>query len=317
MTPPIFHWLRRRAITALRVWLIAGIVLRVTGLRDRFDFLALVFYTTPWPVIAGGLALVCLHFAQRRDWHRARRYGAFTAVALFTWFALSWNSAAPSEQPPDVRVAAWNVARPGRRFDWVARSLRARDADILALAEAEQWPRLTGANWGAVFPGYAAEELGGGMVCLVRGEVLSRERGELDAGSYFGLLRVRIKGRELTVLQADIYARPLVSRRRPLARLAEIARAHAGENLIVLGDLNTPRDSVHFDPFRATFTDCFVSAGRGFAETWPMPLPVLSLDHAWVSGTVRTLACRRPWVWLSDHRPTVIDLAIKPAMRGR
>jgi vancomycin resistance protein VanJ len=298
--------LARVAAGSLRVWLIAGILLRVTRLRDRFDPFAVVYYTAPWPVIAAGLAVLALHAARNGRRHVTRRYLILTGGALFTWFALSWNFASPSAEPHQLRVALWNAARPGpTRLPHLARWLRAQDADIIAIAEAQgkSWER----DWLVHFPEYRGVHLPGEMFCLVRGEVRLREDGALDGGSYYALLRAQVRGLEITILQADLYGGPLRSRRRALARLHEVARAHASERLILLGDLNTPADSAHFAPFRKELKHVFETIGQGLPESWPMPLPVLTLDHLWSSPTLRPVACRTAYVWWSDHRPVVAD----------
>ncbi len=306
MRPLLLSLIERLAAGSLRVWLIAGILLRVTRLRDGFDPLALVFYTTPWPVIAAGLAVLALHAWRLRRWHAMRRYIIFTGAALFTWIALSWHSEPPPAQAPALRVALWNVARPApSRLPPVAAWLKAQNADLIALAEGDV------EGWAAHFPEHQVEYLKGEMICLVRGEVLERRHGSLDADSKYGLLRARVRGIEVTVLQADIFAGLLNSRRPALRRLGEIAHEHAGERLVVLGDFNTPRDSAHFDRWRRELTHAFEAAGRGIGETWPMPLPALTLDQIWSSASLPPVRCWLGWKLASDHRPMVVDFGIK------
>jgi endonuclease/exonuclease/phosphatase (EEP) superfamily protein YafD len=229
-----------------------------------------------------------------------------TGGALFTWFALSWQTNPPIVAPPTHRVAEWNVGRPGPwRFERCAAWLRPQGCDVIAVAEGDNHDKLL--PWETKFPAYQAVHLPGEMVCLVRGEVLSQTNGLLDNGSYYTLLRVRVRGQELTILQADVNAAPRHSRAVALRRLAEVAHAHASERLLVLGDFNTPRDSIHFDPFRAELVSVIDHAGRGLSETWPIPLPMLTLDHLWCSRALRPLSCWIGWPWLSDHRPMVAE----------
>lgn len=301
--------LENLAATALRVWLIVGILLRVTRVRDRFDALALVFYTTPWPVIAVGLLLLALHGRRRGARHAARRYTAFTCGALFTWVATSWYSTPPTSETPELRIIHWNVGHPEGRLPRCARWLRAQDADIICLADSRAAHQLAPDRWGAEFPGYLSQEGPGTMHCLVRGEVLSRESGVLGIGSEFILHRLRVRGREVTLLQVDLYARPLQSRRPALARVAELVRQHAEGGLIIAGDFNTPRESALLDPLRAEFAHAFETRGRGFAETWPVPALALSIDQVWLGRRWKVVDCVQPWTALSDHRPVVVSLA--------
>lgn len=301
--------LENHAATALRVWVIAGLLLRVTRVRDRFDGLALVFYTTPWPVIAAAFALLAWHGKRRAHGHAVRRYLAFTVGALFTWGATSWHSTPPSAETPALRFIHWNVAHADARLPRCARWLREQQPDIVCLAETRAVVGTPPDLWTAEFPGFASQPGQGGMLCLVRGEVLSCEQGTLGVGSYYALHRLRVRGREVNVLQVDLYAKPLQSRREPAAHLGEIARRHADGNLLIAGDFNTPRESAHLDPLRADFVHAFEAGGRGLAETWPIPVLALSLDQVWLGRRWRVVDCVQPWTVLSDHRPVVVTIA--------
>ena len=306
----LFSQVGRIAAGSLRVWLIAGILLRVTRLRDRWHPLAIVYYSSPWPVMAFGFLILCLHARRLRRVHASHRYAFFTVAALFTWLALSWYStpAAPPLAPEAIRVVAWNVGRPGpARFNQITKWLRSQNADILALAEAQPENTNDVANWRAAFPEYRVEVLEGDMMCLVRGEVHLIQQGDLGHVSFYALSKAVVRNEEFTLLQADIYAHPRWPRREPLQQLANIASAHRDEKLLVLGDLNTPRESVAFDPFRSFLVHCFEETGSGLAETWPTWCPALSLDHVWVSASTHPRNTRIGWPLWSDHRPVIVE----------
>ncbi|HEV7869321.1 MAG TPA: endonuclease/exonuclease/phosphatase family protein [Chthoniobacteraceae bacterium] len=297
------------AAGALRVWLIVGILLRVTRLRDGWDWLALVYYSTPWPAIAVGFVVLALHARRKAKGHAFRRYVLLTGAALFTWIATSWYGGdAPPPGTAKLRVVLWNVAHPESRLARQAAWLKAQDADIIALAEADPDDRSNLLEWSRSFPDHAIVQSRGNMLCIIRGEVLAKGSGELASGSQFGRIRARVRGRELTILQADIYARPRVSRRAPFARLHGLVEAEKGP-LILLGDFNTPRESALFDPIRKRLTQSFEAAGHGLAETWPSFAPALSIDQIWTSAPLRPLHCEHGWTTRSDHRPVTVDLA--------
>ncbi len=312
MKPPGLLLLSSLAAGALRVWIIAGILLRVTGLRDRVPGLSLVFYTTPWPVMAAAFVLLALHGWRRGNRRALVRYVLFTGGALFTWVATSWRWTPEPTLQPDLRVVLWNVGAPDARVPQMAAWLRAQDADVIALAEAGSSESTAAARWQAELPGFSAQSGPGKMLCLVRGEVLEHSSEPLATGSFLSQLRVESRGHRFRLLQTDLRARPIASRREPLRRLAAIVNEwHSRrEPLIVLGDFNTPQDSAHFGGLRSQLTNCFEMAGRGFAETWPSFLPVLSLDQMWVSSDWTPLLCRHFWTLQSDHQPVVVDLQL-------
>jgi endonuclease/exonuclease/phosphatase (EEP) superfamily protein YafD len=305
MKPALKSMVERVAAGSLRVWLIAGILLRITKLRDAWPPLALVFYTTPWPVIAAGLFVLALHARRLGHAHARRRYLILTAGAVFTWFALSWYAAPAPAAPPTFRLVAWNTGHPAGRFGVVTKWLHDQDADVIAIAESAPIDVDNLPKWQASFPDYQILKARGEIICLVRGEITMVEQGLLGLGSYYALYHAQVRGEELTILQADIT--PRTARLPPLRRLTEIARAHAAEKLIVVGDLNTPRESRGFDELRGFMSHAFETAGRGLAETWPTWAPALSIDHVWSSATLPPRACRLGWPMWSDHRPVIVE----------
>lgn len=114
------------------------------------------------------------------------------------------------------------------------------------------------------------------------------------------------------LLQVDFRVLWIESRGPAFAELTEAVRPHLGRNLIVLGDFNTPRESVFFIPLRAEMTHAFEAAGRGLAETWPLPLPMLNLDQIWTNRGLRVRHCEHGYSFRSDHRAVIADFAFTP-----
>jgi hypothetical protein len=295
-------------VNIIRAWLLLGFAVRASGLRDAHETVQLIYYTTPWLVqFAGFAALAVWDQSERRT--RLQGIGAVLAVvALMGWLTASWDGISQPSRPRDFRVVLWNAARPVMRFSRVVEYLRGTGAEIIALAE---WQPKSGGDlerWRRAFPGYQLQVIPGNMLVLARGEIVLEQQGMLDGGSFYGLARVKLGARECVILQADVYGGPLASRKEALDKLKEIARAQAGEPLIILGDLNTPRESRHLSGLRTNYRHAFEVGGRGYAETWPMPLPVLGLDQVWVGAPFEVLRCEHGISPFSDHRPVVVDL---------
>lgn len=288
----------------LIVWL-NGIVLRLS-VRDSASLLAPLYYVTPWPVLAA-LTLPLVWRVRRQP---QMVFGAIvlTHVFLAMWIMEDWRTGQPSREPADLRVVQWNVGRPEWRFPAIAERVRGFDADLITVAEPLTRTLEGSERWREAMSGYSVEFTPGNLLCLVRGEVLTRTSGWLAPASYYSRFDVRIKGRELTVLQVDIDGVPAHSRRPALERLGELAAELHDRPLIVLGDFNTPRDSVHFAGLRKHLANTFETAGLGSGETWPMPLPVLSLDQIWCSPGLVPVRCHHEVTFRSDHRPVVAEL---------
>jgi vancomycin resistance protein VanJ len=280
--------------------------------RDRFQRPAVFYYATPWPVLVVTCALLAALWQRRGQRGIAAAAWAAALLALTCWLVQDWEWRPATNARGALRVVLWNVDRPERRFSGVAQWLRMQNADVIAIAERQ--PKKTDrlARWKQAFPEYQAIVSKGEMLCLVRGEVISVEEKHPGGGSFSTLLRTRLRGREVLILQADITGYTLGNRRQPLRHLAEIVAAQRAEPLILLGDLNTPRDSVWFAPLQAEATDAFAAVGRGAAATWPMPIPVLSLDQVWGNARLRPVCCDLVSSWRSDHRAVVAEFDFAP-----
>jgi vancomycin resistance protein VanJ len=53
----------------------------------------------------------------------------------------------------------------------------------------------------------------------------------------------------------------------------------------------------------------------GYRPTWPMPLPVLTLDQMWSNPGFVVESAQGVWTTCSDHRPIIADVTI--ATTGR
>ena len=288
------------------VLLALAVLVRLT-VRDSLFGPSILFYIAPWPVIAAGAGAAAFFWRWKKRPLPAAAVVLLAVAALAAWLQSSWQRHPRPAARGALRVVHWNVSRPALGLPAIARWLRAQDADVITLAEGHSRSRSTLARWQAELPEYSAVELPGEMTCLVRGRILAREDRLLAAKSYCTLIHTEVRGHPLTILQTDIYGSPFRSRAPAFTHLGTLALDHSAENLIVLGDFNTPRESALLTPLRAHLQNAFESAGDGLAETWPMPLPVLSLDQIWTSPSLRTVYCEHGHSLHSDHRAVIAD----------
>jgi hypothetical protein len=61
---------------------------------------------------------------------------------------------------------------------------------------------------------------------------------------------------------------------------------------IITGDFNTPRDSASLAYLLPGFTHAFHQAGRGYAASWPRPLPLFHIDHTYLAPGLRATSYR-------------------------
>lgn len=285
---------------------VMGLGLRMTT-RDRIPYVATVHYALPLPVITVFAAASAALLLGRRV---AGRAAGVVFAASFLWCGLThvrWRTT--DDTASSVRVAFWNVSRGARGWSKIAGELQQTEADIVGLVEAGLRTRMQD-YWKAQFPDHQTIALRGGMALFVRGEILEDERRVLATGGETNRLVVRCGGGEWVVWIVDMHSDPLRPRGPTLTALAEAVEPDLGRPLLIMGDFNTPADSRWFDRFRSEFQlqHAFETAGSGYAATWPVPCPVLTLDQVWADRSVEVLSCRHEWSTRSDHRKVVLQV---------
>ncbi len=295
----------------LSIWVVIVLAVHAT-VRDRQAGFSVIFYSSPWVLIALGSAGLTIYWHWRRQrwlWMPLLLVSA-QAVGIWLTSEFRWQSRPPVRG--ELRVVQWNVDRPNWRLPGDVAWLRAQDADIITIAEDQPKKLATLDRWKTAFPDYQVVKSPLEMLCLIRGEVRQVEQRLLYNGSQAALIRVSIKGRDISVIQTDINASIGRMRDQPLTALAGFVAEHRDENLFVAGDFNTPLNSALLEPLRAVASNAFETAGRGFAATWPMPFPVLSLDQVWTTGQLRPVRCENGFSWRSDHRAMITEFNFAP-----
>ncbi len=162
--------------------------------------------------------------------------------------------------------------------------------------------------WRTNFPDHNVVGPQQGMLFFARGKVTSHEFGLLGEGGKYARFEVQRDGRAVNVLLVDIKSNPFRSRREAFEHLVDLVDMYAGKPLMLMGDFNTPVDSVFMSGLESRLHHAFHTCGKGYDSTWPVPIPLLSLDHVWVSPDLPLHSCRLPWTWRSDHKPVLTIL---------
>ncbi len=300
----IGRWVSHMATTLLA----GGLSLRLT-IGDSVPGLSAIFYATPWSVLAAMALLPTFLLARRR---RGLPAAGFALVALLcgaAWAGTSFRLG-PAPVQGSLRVAYWNVGRPDReRPDVLAKMAEIR-ADVFGLGETRRGNGPVDPSWTSGQPGKHILPLRRHMMLSTPLPAAQLHDGFLNDRGQYALTQTELRGKTVFILMVDFDAVVTISRKPAFDRLTEIIDSIGDVPLIVMGDFNTPSESVYYPPLRHRMRSAFATYGRGYSQTWPMPFPVLDLDHIWVSHHFRVVSSEHPVSFLSDHRPIVADLEL-------
>ena len=323
-SPSTKNWFRRlllfvRRANARFIWSVVaiGLILRFT-IRDQFHPWAIVYYLTPIASLPIWLVLAKLLWGRSdgQTCSRSSRLRSFLNLVaipgVVAWAFCSENvEKAKTPSSTDVRIVYWNTANASWGVDRLAAQLVKWDAPIIGLIEANSYFPSTLKEWQSQLPEYQVVPAHFGGLIAVKGTVKKQISHRLLPSSHCEQFDLAVGDDEFTLLLVDISAQLSLSRRQPLQDLAALAEKLNDRPLVIIGDFNTPDDSVHLRPLYNQCRNIFREDGTGYAATWPMPLPVLTLDQVWVNQQVNASKCEHLWSFFSDHRPTVSSVTFQ------
>lgn len=284
--------------------LVLASVLHLT-VADASGALRVLFYAMPLPVLSAGWLLMACLWGWR---HTAGLLCVALALGSGTWWAAVSHREPllPGSRAPVLRVLCWNMAHARLPSPALQGLMAEFKPDIAGLVEVGLRHGDPQPLMATLPPGHSVQKLDHGMAVVVRGSVRMVHQALLGSSSKFALLEAVVDGVTWRVFIVDGASRPLTSREDVLARV--LAEAHGTPNTVVLGDFNTPLESALLAPWHVELHHAFNEAGRGFRETWPRQLPVLTIDHVWSSGDAPPLRAEKRWLTASDHAALLVEL---------
>ncbi len=309
-------------------WMLVALV-RLT-LRDLSPWsqVSMLYYASPAPLLflsALGLAGFAGMIGHRRgavSWgllavvltHCAGSYPpAFQGKAMVAIPETQGGLETSEERvlSPVRKLLYWNVSHLQRGLWDIAQEIKAYEPDVVALVEAGPATEEYRAVWQKHFPDYELTFLGGEILVLLKsgtaGQVVASA---LPHRSRLREIEISFGEEQFWLMVVDIYGPPRLSRKQQLIELAGKIADRKNAPLLVAGDFNTPRDSLLFQPVQQQAENAFDVAGTGYTATWPLPLPVLTIDQVWGNSQVRFHSCRAGWSNVSDHRPILVEFSL-------
>jgi vancomycin resistance protein VanJ len=310
----------------LAIWQLVG---DRSGWLFALNALALYLFL-PLPLVAP-IAL----FARKR----ALWLGFALAVAVWAYLWGPLFLQRPQEPLPGeqvLRVMTYNVLGFNLDTESVLSAIREADADVIGFKELN--PTIAQAIRDRLGDEYPYQKLdaqpgvtGSGIISRYpftpTGETLADPEwvGPPD------VVEVAVAGTSVTLVRFHSVSKPanFAARERQARLLADFAAAQEGP-LILLGDLNASSTNNAYAIITDVLEDAWRGAGRGFGHTFPgvskainpgsgrpqilgisLPSWLLRIDYVFHSEHWRPVSARTGSYGSSDHRPLIVDLALK------
>lgn len=275
---------------------IIGLLLIHFILKENNYVFSLLYYTFPLPVIIIIIVFLSLFLKKK-----IRTYNLIIALVLLgIWFGRSFKiNASETIHETDIEVVFWNATHK-REFKHVFEKTE-KIPDLIVLVE------------------YHAEELEATKLKLPDCFYYWHEDSEIGVFSKkpIDVKKVFISEDETVVINftsnginfyaVDVASSMNVFRKNQIAFVQECVASD--KKTIILGDFNTPLESKFLKDIENNFSHVLNEKGNGFRETWFWNLPLLSLDHIWVSKDLKILNAEKIATFKSDH--TMIKTVIR------
>lgn len=256
-------------------------------IKERTFWSSLIFYALPLPIII--LTVLLLSIVLTKKW---RRYNLIIAsILLLIWLSRSFKIHIPDTiQKTDLEIVFWNVARRNNLETVFNES--GDIPDVMVLVESgknniEEFKRK--------YPKYyfyrSDKEL------FIFSKTLLDIKSENV--SKYGTSVINFKTAGVNFYAVDATGSPDVPRAWELTYINKYVKEK--HNTLVLGDFNTPYESIYLKQFKKDFNHAFSKKGNGFKETWFYNLPLLCLDYIWVSKDLKILKTQKINTLKSDH----------------
>ena len=248
---------------------------------------SLLFYTFPLPVIIA-IALGLTIFLSKTF----RKYNLLLAGALLLfWLGRSFKIHIPEEiNESDIEIVFWNASHERNLED--AFDISGNIPDVFVLVEHGKYSvdrlQLKYSDF------YFYKSINGISI-------FSKLPIELidDISSNYGTNIVKFETYNINFYAVDVSGSMDVPREWELTFVNEYVEQKT--QTILLGDFNVPFESKFLDSIKNNFNHAFNEKGNGFRETWFWNIPLLSLDHIWVSKNLKVLKTKKIRTFKSDH----------------
>lgn len=257
-------------------------------LKESTYFCSLLYYTFPLPLIIITVVFLCVFLNKK-----TRTYNLVLAIVLsIIWLSRSFkiNTLEPTKES-DIEIVFWNATHK-REFRHVFDNLE-NTPDVVVLVEyhAEELEAFKLKYPNFFFYWHDESEIGIFSKSAIKIKDICIDEDETVV--------INFTTNNLNFYAVDIAASFNMYRKDQVEFVSNVIKIT--NKTIILGDFNTPLESKFLKAIKTNFNHVLNKKGNGFRETWFWNIPLLSLDHIWVSKDLDIIDANKIGTFKSDH----------------
>lgn len=268
------------------------------ALKDHFQVLGVVFYALPLPIlISMGVCVAILFYGNKT--YILSILGLVLGMTIF-WLSNYYFFPKSVEIPKSsTAVLFWNAANRSKLpVDILLESIKNTTPDIIGLVEAENATAADIQKLSKALPSYVFQILEGNMLVGVKGSIEKITFISKNNSHDINVVEAQLKTGYVSVAITDTFQDPSMDKEKTLTTVLQLALQNNTD--VIIGDFNTPYESVHFRNFETEY-ESFHDYGQGFSATWPYRIPLLELDQIFVSTSFTPILLKKFHHPVSDH----------------
>ncbi len=279
-------------------------------IKDHINDLIYLFYITPKPILLIiNIILIVLFYKSTKI--RNVIIGLFIFV-FSIWFLndIKLIGKSPNTES-DISVFYWNTGRNGKKSaQLISKKIELLNPDIIALVEAENIDIEYFNSYRNEPYNYTFKNIGNDIIVGTKGQIISISNYDTNYFFKYGKIKTRIDSTLYILSVVDIFANQPYFRKGILEDFYK--NIDQKKNHIILGDFNTPYESIHLKLFKKIFWNAERKAGNGFIASWPDKYHLLQIDHIWSSKNIVPVYSNNEATNLSDHSIIFSKFKINP-----
>lgn len=267
-------------------------------LKDHFQFLQIIFYAFPLPILIFIGSIITILF------YRQKAYFIFliclTIGLTGVWFNNSYIFPRTVTIPQDATsVIFWNAAdRVTIPIEILSKTIKKIQPDIIALVETEHATEADILQLSKEFPVYEFSILEGNMMIGIKGHIINITYEAEEYSYHINFVEIQLNKSSLLVALTDTFQSPTMDKRKTFETILQLVSERNAD--LIVGDFNTPYESIHFRTFDFDYIS-FRDYGQGFTATWPFGIPLLEIDQIYSSKSLPPLLLQKHHYNVSDH----------------
>ncbi len=256
-------------------------------IKDCNYEMSLLFYAFPLPIIITIVLLLSICLSKKM-----RKINIVVALLLLmVWLGRSFQiNSSEDTKETDIEVVLWNAGHHLTLED--AFSVNKSIPDVLVLVE---YDGKEIHDIKKKYPHYSFHELQREIAIFSKEKINIINESALKVSSTV----IHFETYGVNFYATDLPASIDVPRDWGIDLIESSIKSN--KNAVLLGDFNVPYESILLDTIKESFNHALTEKGNGFRETWFWNLPILSLDHIWVSKDLELVKAEKINTWKSDH----------------